>query len=62
MSVLGEIRNRAAKLNKTIVLPEGSDDRIVEAAAIANKERIARIILLGNPEETAKRQKPTAGI
>lgn len=55
MSVLGEIRNRAAKLNKTIVLPEGSDDRIVEAAAIANKERIARIILLGNPEETAKK-------
>ena len=34
MSVLKNIRERAAQHNKTIVLPEGNDDRIIEAAAI----------------------------
>jgi phosphate acetyltransferase len=51
MGVLESIRERASKLNKTIVLAEGTDPRVIEAASIATKEGIAKIILLGNPEE-----------
>lgn len=55
MSVLKDIRERAAQYDKTIVLPEGNDDRIIEAAAMITKEGIAKIILLGNAEEIAKK-------
>ena len=57
MSVLKNIRERAAQYNKTIVLPEGNDDRIIEAATMITKEGIARVILLGNPEEITKKAK-----
>jgi len=57
MGVLKEIRNRAAKCNKTIVLPEGYDDRIIEAASMVTKEGVAKIILLGNEEEIAQKAK-----
>lgn len=51
MSVLENIVKEASKLNKNIVLPEGEDSRVVIAASQAVKEGIARITLLGNPEE-----------
>lgn len=51
MGVLENIVKEASKLNKNIVLPEGEDSRVVVAAAEAVKEGIARITLLGNPEE-----------
>src|SRR5690554_4867488 len=54
MGVLQQIRERAAKLNKTIVLPESKDPRILEAASIITKEGIAKVILLGDPEEINK--------
>ncbi len=50
MNVLEQIKAKAATLNKTIVLCEGEDSRVVAAAAMATKEGIARIILLGNPD------------
>lgn len=34
-----------------IVLPEGYEERTIQAADIAIKEELARIILIGNPEE-----------
>ena len=52
--VMEQIKARAAKLGKNIVLPEGEDARVVKAAADATKEGIARITLIGNPEEIAK--------
>ncbi len=52
--VMEAIKARAAALNKTIVLPEGEDSRVVRAAQDATKEGIAKIILIGNPEEIAK--------
>jgi phosphate acetyltransferase len=55
MSVLKDIRERAAKHNKTIVLPEGYDDRIIEAAEMITKEGVAKVILLGNPEEIERK-------
>lgn len=39
---------------KTIVLPEGEDLRVLEAAHIINKEKAAKVIVLGNVEEMMK--------
>ncbi|MBE7090883.1 MAG: phosphate acetyltransferase [Clostridiales bacterium] len=52
--VMEAIKARAAALNKTIVLPEGEDSRVVRAAQDATKEGIAKIILIGNPDEIQK--------
>lgn len=51
MSLIDRIKNKARANIKRIVLPEGSDRRTVEAAAIVKREKIAEPILLGNPEE-----------
>ena len=53
-NVLENIKKEAAALNKCIVLPEGEDSRVVVAASQVVKEKLARIVLLGNPEEIAK--------
>ena len=47
-NVLEEIKSRAKALNKTIVLCEGEDSRVVKAASDATKEGIAKIVLLGD--------------
>ena len=52
--VLDDIKKRASVLGKNIVLPEGEDKRVVEAAAVSVKEGVAKITLLGNPEEIKK--------
>ncbi len=54
MSLLEEIKAKAAKLKKTIVLCEGEDKRVVEAAALITKEGIAKIVLIGNEAECKK--------
>lgn len=46
-NIVKDIRRRAGKLQKLIILPERDDRRIQEAAKIITKEKIARIILLG---------------
>ena len=48
MSFIDDVKNRAKNDIKTIVLPEASDKRVVEAASIALKEEYANIILLGD--------------
>ena len=53
-NVLENIKSKASALNKCIVLPEGEDSRVVVAAAEAVKQKLARVVLLGNPEEIAK--------
>jgi len=55
---LKEIKERAKKLNRTILLPEGdADNRIMEAYGLVNKEDIARIILVGDKEKILKKSK-----
>lgn len=54
MGVIDSIRARAKLDKKTIVLPEGFDERVVKAAVIAQKEGFANTILLGNKEEIEK--------
>lgn len=54
MDFVSEIKNKAKALKKTIVLCEGEDARVVEAAARIVDEGIAKIILLGTEAECKK--------
>jgi len=55
--LLLSIRKKAAKLNKHIVLPEGTEPRTLQAAAIITQEGICKITLVGNEEEVKKAAK-----
>jgi phosphate acetyltransferase len=57
MNLLTKIRENSKKLNKRIVLPEGLEDRTIQAADEVLKENISRIILLGDPGEINKKAK-----
>ena len=54
MSFIEQIKQRAKQEIKTIVLPEATDARILEAAQIVKKEGYAKVILIGNEEEVRK--------
>ena len=54
MSFIEQIKQRAKQEIKTIVLPEATDVRILEAAQIVEKEGYAKVILIGNEEEVKK--------
>ncbi|MCQ2495392.1 MAG: phosphate acetyltransferase [Lachnospiraceae bacterium] len=54
MSFIDEIKVRARKDIKTIVLPEGEDRRVLEAAATTVKEGNAKVIVLGAEEDVKK--------
>ena len=45
LSILKQIKNKAKKHKKTIVLPE-SDERILKAAKLITKNKIANIVLI----------------
>ena len=61
MSILEQIKSKASKLHKTIVLCEGEDSRVVEAAQKATEEGIAKIVLLGD-EKAIKKANPKANL
>lgn len=54
MGLLEEIKAKAAARKKTIVLCEGEDKRVIEAAAKITAEGIAKIVLIGNEAECKK--------
>lgn len=54
MGLLEDIKAKAAARKKTIVLCEGEDKRVIEAAAKITGEGIAKIVLIGNEEECKK--------
>lgn len=54
MGFIEKIKERARSNIRTIVLPEGTEPRIIRAARIATDEKIANVILLGNEEEIKK--------
>lgn len=47
MNLIEQIKAKAQKNNRTIVLAEGTEERTVKAAGIITREGIAKIILLG---------------
>lgn len=51
MDLLKRIKEKAKAAGKTIVLCEGEDKRVIEAAAMITREGIAKIVLIGNEEE-----------
>ncbi len=51
MDLITSIKEKAKKHQKRIVLPEGLEERTIKAADILLQEGIAKIILLGNPEQ-----------
>lgn len=57
MDFLSSIWNKAKKLDKTIVLPETDDHRILKAADLISKSRVAKIVLIGNRENIDKESK-----
>ena len=61
-----QILQRAKDSSARIVLPEGHDIRVIEAAILATEEGLAHITLLGNKEEISalanKKGLPTKNI
>ena len=51
MSFIEKIKEKARKDIKTIILPEATDERILQATEMVKKEKYAKIILLGNEEQ-----------
>lgn len=49
MNILETLKERARKVNGTIVLPEAFDERTLKAAASIVSEKLAKVILLGDP-------------
>lgn len=55
MTLLENIKEKAAKLGKHIVLAEGEEERIIRAAESVTRQKIAKITLIGNPEVIVKK-------
>lgn len=61
MDFVEQLKEKAKAAGKKIVLCEGEDKRVVEAAAEIVREGIAKIILIGNADE-CKRVAPETDI
>ena len=57
MNFIEKIKEKASKEVKTIVLPEATDIRVLKATEIINKEKFAKVILIGNEKEVNKLSK-----
>ncbi len=56
MFKVDDLLNKAKVLNKTIVFPEADcSSRVLEAVEIVLKKKLAKVILLGNPDSLAKK-------
>ncbi len=51
MSIVSSFIKNAKAMNRSVVLPEGNDERIVAAARQITDQGIANVIILGKPEE-----------
>lgn len=57
MAFIDDIKNKAKKDIKTIILTESEDIRVLEAAAKVKQEGFANVILIGNEEEAKNKAK-----
>jgi phosphate acetyltransferase len=55
MNIEDTLAERARARKRRIILPEGSDERILQAADIVLQKGIAEITILGNPDDLKKR-------
>lgn len=51
MSMIERVKEKARADRKTIVFPEGIEERTIQAAAVLVKEKLVDPVLLGKPEE-----------
>lgn len=51
MHLVDKIKEKARANKQIVVLPEGYDDRMIQAAELIVKDRLAKVILLGDPEK-----------
>ena len=49
MSLINEIRKKARKNIQTVVLPESYDERMLFAAEKVVKQKLAKLVILGDP-------------
>ncbi|HKM39336.1 MAG TPA: phosphate acetyltransferase [bacterium] len=61
MNLIERIRQQASRLGKTIVLPEGIDERVVKAATIVKEKGLARPVILGPKAKLEKALALSAG-
>lgn len=54
IKLLSEIKEKASKLRKTIVLPESHDERVLKAAEKLTKEKTVSVITLGDEDRIIK--------
>ena len=47
-TIINQIKEKAKLLGKTIVLPESEDERVLKAAELIKREKIAKVILVGD--------------
>lgn len=57
MDLIKKFREKASSDPKRIVLPETDDERVLQAARIIIKEKIAKLVFLGKPETIEKQAK-----
>lgn len=57
MDLIQDIRNKAKGLNKKIIFPEATDERILKAVEQTTKQRIIKAILVGNEKEIKAKAK-----
>lgn len=57
MGLMDDIKGKAILASKRVVLPEGTEERTIKAAAIIAKEGIAQVTLLGNAEQIKEKAK-----
>lgn len=57
MHLVDQIKSKARSQVQTVVLPEGYDERMVQAAGLIVKDRLARVVLLGDPSSLLSRAK-----
>ncbi len=50
MHLVDQIKEKARQNPQVVVLPEGYDDRMIQAAGPIAKENLARVVLLGDPQ------------
>ncbi len=57
MDFITSIRDKAKKSARTIVLPEGQEERMIEAAGIITTQKLAKVILIGRESEIQAKAK-----
>ena len=61
MDIIAQIKQHVTPKQKLVVLPETTDDRVIDAAVKVAREGFARIALTGNPDNLRQRVEALGG-